>query len=92
MSCRELHEEAIQLLNGYEGLSFEHHLGHGIGLSPHESPRLNKHWDDVFVEGDVFTCEPGLYGAALRGGVRLEENFVVTKTGVARLSSHSLDL
>lgn len=92
VSCRELHEFSLQRLNGFKGLSFQHHLGHGIGLFAHESPRLNKNWDDVLQVGDVFTCEPGLYGEALRGGVRVEDNFVITASGAQRLSSHSLDL
>jgi Xaa-Pro aminopeptidase len=87
VSCRSLHEEAIKMLDGYKGFRFEHHLGHGIGIFPHESPRLNKAWDDVLQEGDVFACEPGLYGPELRSGVRVEDNFVVTRSGVERLSN-----
>jgi len=42
---------------------FDHHLGHGIGLFPHEGPHLNPNtnWDDVFEVGNVFTAEPGPY-------------------------------
>ena len=86
-SCRALHEEAIRMLDGFNGLSYGHHLGHGIGLFPHESPRLNKAWDDVLREGDVFACEPGLYGQAIQTGVRVEDDFLVTATGVRRLSN-----
>ena len=87
-----MYEEVAAKLDGYRGWSFPHHLGHGIGLSTHESPRLNPDWDDIFQEGDVFTIEPGLYGEGLRGGVRLEENYVVTASGITRLSSFPLDL
>jgi Xaa-Pro aminopeptidase len=42
--------------------------------------------------GDVFTAEPGLYGEDLRGGIRLEENYVVTATGVEKLTDFGLEL
>ena len=32
--------------------------------------------------GDLFTVEPGLYGKDLRGGVRIEDDLVVTPEGV----------
>lgn len=91
-SCRNLFNHASQMLDGYRGWSFFHHLGHGIGLWPHEAPRLNPHWDDVLQEGDVFTLEPGLYGEELRGGVRIEHDYVVTATGAQRLDSFPTDL
>ena len=72
--------------------SFFHHLGHGVGLSPHERPNLNPHWEQEFREGDFFTVEPGLYEAELRGGIRLEENYLVTADGVEKLTSFSLEL
>ena len=71
---------------GYAGMS--HHLGHGIGLRPHEPPELNPEYDAVFGVGDVFTVEPGLYNDELRAGIRLEENYLVTETGVERLTSY----
>ena len=79
-------------LNGWRGWEFPHHLGHGIGMNPHESPRLNPNWDDHFAVGDVFTVEPGLYAPELAGGVRLEQNFVVTPSGVEAFSTFPLDL
>jgi Xaa-Pro aminopeptidase len=53
---------------------------------------LNPNWDDVFQEGEVFTAEPGLYGPQLRAGIRLENDYLVTATGVELLSDFSLDL
>jgi Xaa-Pro dipeptidase len=91
-SCKALHDQIAQQLDGYQGWRFPHHLGHGIGLSAHEAPRLNPQWDDTFGEGDVFTAEPALYGAELRGGVRIEQDYLVTADGVERLSSFPTDL
>ena len=92
VSCRELYAAVHEMIDGHRGLSFPHHLGHGFGLQPHESPRLNPHWDDVFEVGDTFTAEPGLYGEELRGGLRLEQDYLVTDTGVERLTQFALDL
>ena len=92
VTCRALFEQAHEMLDGFEGWSFPHHLGHGIGLCPHETPRLNPHWDDRFQMGDVFTVEPGLYGDNLKAGLRIEENYLITDSGVERLSSFPTDL
>ena len=92
VSCRELFEQARQSLDSFLPGGFCHHLGHGLGLEPHEAPHLNPHWDDTFEEGDVFTAEPGLYGEGLRAGIRLEQNYRVTAEGVERLTHYPLEL
>ena len=53
---------------------------------------MNPNWDDVFQAGDVFTAEPGLYAPELRVGMRLENDYLVTKDGVELLSDFPLDL
>ncbi len=90
--CNELFWEAHQWLNTAQGLVFDHHLGHGIGLFPHEAPHLNPDWDDTFQEGEVFAVEPGLYADSLRAGIRLENNYLVTATGVELLTPFPLEL
>lgn len=92
VSCRELFNEVQRMLDAVRPGAFNHHLGHGIGLFPHEAPHLNPHWDDVFEVGDVFTVEPGMYAPELRGGIRLENNYLVTETGVELLSEFELGL
>lgn len=90
--CQAVFQKACDMLDCYCPKSFCHHLGHGIGLFPHEAPHLNPHWDDTFEEGDVFTAEPGLYKPELRAGIRLEQNYRVTAEGVERLTSFPLHL
>ncbi len=92
VSCAGLFAEAKAMLDEYEPGSFHHHLGHGIGLYPHEAPHLNPSWDDTFQEGDIFTAEPGLYNEALRAGIRIEENYLVTADGVEQLTRFPTDL
>lgn len=84
--CREIYREAKSMLDAVHPDAFFHHLGHGIGLYPHEAPHLNPHWNDRFQEGEVFTAEPGLYWPALRAGIRIEDDYLVTADGVERLS------
>ncbi|MEM6799528.1 MAG: M24 family metallopeptidase, partial [Planctomycetota bacterium] len=52
----------------------------------------NPNWDDTFQAGDYFTVEPGLYHDNLRQGIRLEQNYVVTETGVELLTDWPLGL
>ncbi|ADB19196.1 peptidase M24 [Pirellula staleyi DSM 6068] len=91
-SCRELFDEAQAILDQSPIGVFNHHLGHGIGLFPHEAPHLNPNWDDVFQVGDVFTAEPGLYAPELRAGMRIENDYLVTEDGVKLLSDIPLEL
>ena len=69
-----------------------HHLGHGVGLQPHEYPHLNPKWDDVLMEGEIFTAEPGQYSDELKAGIRLENDYLVTKDGVESLFKFPLEL
>ncbi len=70
---------------GY-GRQFGHALGHGIGLNVHESPRVGNKSDEVLRPGMIVTIEPGIYLPGL-GGVRLEDDILVTETGHEVLSS-----
>jgi Xaa-Pro dipeptidase len=91
-NCKELFTEAQAILDASGVGVFNHHLGHGIGLFPHEGPHLNPFWNDTFEVGDVFTCEPGLYDEELRAGIRLENDYVVTETGIENLSPFPMEL
>jgi Xaa-Pro aminopeptidase len=75
---------------GY-GRRFVHGLGHGLGLEVHEPPALAARSRARLHAGMVVTVEPGIYlpGA---GGVRIEDDILVTTDGRRRLSSLSTDI
>lgn len=65
---------------GY-GDYFGHGLGHGLGLNVHELPGVNGRNEQPLQENMVITNEPGIYIEGL-GGVRIEDDLLVTATGV----------
>ena len=67
--------------------AFGHALGHGLGLSPHEAPRLGPNSTEKLANGMVFTIEPGIYITGW-GGVRIEDT-VVMESGKIRVISQS---
>ncbi|MCA9178595.1 MAG: aminopeptidase P family protein [Planctomycetales bacterium] len=91
-SARQLFETVQKHLDQAPLGVFNHHLGHGVGLFPHEAPHLNPNWDDTFEEGDVFTAEPGLYAPELSAGMRIENQYRVTADGVECLTPFPTDL
>lgn len=68
------------------GQAFNHGLGHGIGLEVHEGPALRPGSDVVLQPGMVVTVEPGVYLPGW-GGIRLEDDVLVTPDGCEVLSS-----
>jgi Xaa-Pro aminopeptidase len=90
--CRDIYQAVFDHLLKCPVGKFPHHLGHGVGLQPHEYPHLNPKWDDVLMEGEVFTAEPGLYSPAINGGIRLENIYHVTARGVEILISAPLEM
>jgi Xaa-Pro dipeptidase len=67
---------------------FPHHTGHGTGFRYHESrPAIEPGSAHRLLEGQVIAIEPGIYGPPLAGGVRHEDDAVVTAAGGVRLAT-----
>ncbi len=75
---------------GY-GSYYPHGLGHGVGLAYHEPPFIHPKAKFLLPEGFVHSVEPGIYIPGW-GGIRLEDDVVVTQDGARSLSDfdHSL--
>lgn len=72
---------------GY-GDYFIHRTGHGLGLSVHEEPYITSVNELVLEEGMTFTIEPGIYLEGI-GGVRLEDDILVTSDGCQSFTTFS---
>jgi Xaa-Pro dipeptidase len=69
----------------YKG-KFIHGTGHGIGVSVHDPGYISSRKDMILKEGMVLTVEPGVYVKNF-GGVRIEDDVLVTKKGCRILTS-----
>jgi Xaa-Pro dipeptidase len=76
---------------GDYGLFFTHRTGHGLGMEGHEGPYIFAENDLPLQEGMVYTVEPGIYLPG-RGGVRIEDDMLVTADGSDSLTSYSREL
>ena len=87
LPCSQVDRAARQVIEaaGY-GEYFIHRTGHGLGLEGHEPPYIRQDEDSLLQPGMTFTVEPGIYLPG-RGGVRVEDDVVVTEQGGRSLSS-----
>ncbi|MBI3023440.1 MAG: Xaa-Pro peptidase family protein [Thaumarchaeota archaeon] len=88
---REIYEAVTGEIEraGYPRLP--HHAGHTIGLDDQERPWMIPGEDEELEEGMVCVVEPGIY-TSQTGGIRIEDCYVITKTGHERVSRFPLGL
>ncbi len=74
---------------GYPGQP-SHPIAHGVGARAHEPPYAHQAGVGVIEEGMVLAIEPGAYWER-GGGLRIEDNFLITADGPEKLSSYPDD-
>jgi Xaa-Pro aminopeptidase len=74
---------------GYPGQP-SHPIAHGVGARAHEPPYAHQAGGGTIEEGMVLAIEPGVYWEG-GGGLRVEDNFLITANGPEKLSSYPDD-
>ncbi|MEN6300618.1 MAG: aminopeptidase P family protein, partial [Anaerolineaceae bacterium] len=91
-TAADIDQAARQVIeNAGYGEYFTHRTGHGIGLESHEEPYIRGDSSLELLPGMTFTIEPGIY-LPERGGVRIEDNILITAQGAECLSTLDRDL
>ncbi len=70
---------------GYPGQP-SHPVAHGVGARAHEPPYAHQAAGGTIEAGMVLAIEPGIYWEG-GGGLRLEDNFLITAEGAERLGT-----
>jgi len=85
MNANEIYTYAEKKLEN-RGYKLYHGLGHGVGLTIHESPSIAPKSEDILKENMVFTIEPGIYLPG-KYGIRFEDMVWLKKNKAIKLTS-----
>ncbi len=88
----EVNSKVTEFIDGTEFKGrFIHSTGHSLGLAVHDGPGLSRNFTKKLIPGMVITVEPGVYLSEI-GGVRIEDDVLITKRKPRILTSAKKDL
>lgn len=89
---KDIYPKSLEPLKGTEyGPLTYNRIGHSIGLFVHELPLISEEYNETIEENTVLTVEPGIY-IPNWGGVRIEDQILVTKDGFENMTDVTHDL
>lgn len=90
--AKTVYDASIQAVKDTEYFQYHYNgIGHGIGLFVHEIPFIGPKSTETLQENNVITIEPGIY-IPNWGGVRIEDQILITKDGNESLTNSRRDL
>lgn len=92
VSAADAYRVGAKVLEGTDYLPYHYTgVGHGVGMFVHELPFMSPKSQDTIHAGNVITVEPGIYIPGW-GGVRIEDQIIITKDGYENLISAPKDV
>lgn len=88
----ECYDASLKAIKDTEYLQYNYRgIGHGVGMFVHELPFIGANSTAVLEAGNILTVEPGIYIPGW-GGVRIEDQLLITETGCENLISATKEL
>ncbi len=92
IAAKEAYHHSLKAVSGTEYMSYFYTgIGHGVGLAVHEKPYMSAASTDIIKKDNVITVEPGIYIPGW-GGVRIEDQILITDDGCEILTNSSRQL